>query len=281
VGRFRLPFAREQLVSAADQLAVERSLVSWNLGTGRSDGIELTYAGEQFKIQGTWDDGGEDRVGNVNLTGITPGVTNMIALTEDVEWSFTGRGEWLFAGNWKQFQDLTSPPGEEFGMLLGLAGHAQHAEANGAPSFSSQTEWYAVTADMSLEFGGANVFASFFWEYLDASNFEINILAFTLQGGFFIAPKWELFGRFEWGQWDFNQDAIERSDMSAITFGVNYYIDGQDLKWSADLGFSLTQIEDVWAFEQGNTSGLAGIPGWRRDIDPPQVVFRTQLQLAF
>ena len=56
--------------------------------------------------------------------------------------------------------------------------------------------------------------------------------------------------------------------------GGNYYFDGHDAKWSADIGFGLSQIESAWD---------SNIAGWRSDAagSEPQVVIRTQLQLLF
>ncbi len=59
-----------------------------------------------------------------------------------------------------------------------------------------------------------------------------------------------------------------------LTLGANYYFDGQDVKFSADIGFGINPVETAWDSD---------IAGWR--IDPPgsepQVVIRTQLQLLF
>ena len=99
----------------------------------------------------------------------------------------------------------------------------------------------------------------------------------VVQGGFYVTPKLELYGRWEFGWWKQEIDevtALNFSDMSTLEFGVNYYLQGQDVKWSTDIGFGLTRIGDAWAND---------IAGWRVDTEgaEPQIVIRTQLQLMF
>ena len=78
-------------------------------------------------------------------------------------------------------------------------------------------------------------------------------------------------GEHEGGGPDSNQmggDALQ-----LFTVGVNHYVDGQDVKFSADIGFSFGEI-----------SGFLTVPqtGWATDSRRrDQVVLRTQLQLMF
>ena len=60
--------------------------------------------------------------------------------------------------------------------------------------------------------------------------------------------------------------------VSIVSAGVNYYIDGNNLKWQADVGVGLDSVPS-------NELGI----NWRRDNpgDDGQVVVRTQLQLLF
>ena len=50
------------------------------------------------------------------------------ALSKDTAYSFTMRKEWKLLGDWEQFNQFTSPPGSERGMLIGLAWHRQNTE---------------------------------------------------------------------------------------------------------------------------------------------------------
>ncbi|MCH8822507.1 MAG: hypothetical protein IH984_03265 [Planctomycetes bacterium] len=271
-GQFKLPFNREELVSSERQLAVERSIVNESMNIGRSQGVELNYADDVFRASFAFSDAGEDNLGGFNLIGNTS--TNSPALTEDTEFAITSRLEFLLAGSWSQFNDFTSRTDEEFGMLFGIGGHIQRDESNGALSIRRNEErWVAWTADLSVEWGGANAFVSFSHHYLDDPSIgQANIYGVVGQAGAYFSPKFEMFTRFEYGA--FETTAAQFSELYVITFGGNYYIDGHDIKLTADIGFGISQVENAW------DSDLAG---WRTDPEgaEPQVVIRGQFQLLF
>lgn len=55
--------------------------------------------------------------------------------------------------------------------------------------------------------------------------------------------------------------------------GFNHYLDGQDLKFSADIGFSFGEVSQVMA---------NSITGWAVDTTRrDQAILRTQLQLMY
>lgn len=276
IGQFKLPFNREELVPSARQLAVERSLVNEVSNIGRSEGIELTYAGQSWKLRLALSDGGNDQVGGFgSLVSTTPANTPAIT-TQDVEYAFSGRLEKLLAGTWGQFDDFTAKMDELYGLMVGLGFHVQQDEfGNNGPFIGRRDEspWYAWTADASFEWGGANLFAAFTHHYVDNPGFGwFNLFGVVLQGGVYVTPNLELFSRFEYGWW--RNGTTPFSDMNLLTIGTNYYLDGHDLKWSTDFGVGISRVDFSWDSD---------IAGWRSDagVDPPQVVVRTQLQLLF
>lgn len=286
VGQFKVPFNREELVSSAYQLAVERSLVNESLNLGRTQGVELVIADDVHRFSIAIDDGGSDNLGGFTAAGggvatastATGDPINNNALLEDVEYAVQARYEYIIAGSREQFEDFTSPIDEPFGAMFGIAGHAQKTESIGEPTNDrDEIRWIAATADLSLEFGGANLFTSFTYHYVDRGGFpgQFNFYGFVVQGGYYITPKWEVFGRYEWGKADSKQDLFANSNtMSAVTFGTNYYFDGHGAKWTTDIGFALNEISEEWDFS---------IAGYRTQMidSAPQVVFRTQFQLLF
>lgn len=276
VGQFKLPFNREELVSSEMQLAVERSAVNQNLNIGRSQGIQLEYADKQFRIIGAFSDGGSEEVGGLADVGLgsTAPPANQAALRQDTEFAATGRFEWLVAGNWRQFQDFSSAQTDAFGLMAGVAVHHEQGEANGVFSFAqNETPWTVYTADVSAEFGGANLFASFTHHYFDRGGGDFRIWGAVIQGGVFVLPKWELFLRYEHGWWEFEGDD-NFADLSLATAGWNYYFNGHALKLTTDFGVAFDQVELLW------DSDIAGL---RKEVDDaePQIIIRTQFQLLF
>jgi hypothetical protein len=275
-GQFKLPFNREELVGPAYQQAIERSLVNESLNIGRSQGIEFTYTDRSNRFSLATSDGATDDFLGGGLTGNDP--ANSIWSDSDVEWAFAARYEQLVAGSWDQFAQLTSPPGEPFGLMWGVGGHVQRGEYTGAPSAArNEDRWFGLTADVSAEFGGANLFGSIIYQYYDDAQFGIfNVYGIVLQGGTYFTEKLEGYARFEYGHVS-DDIPFDFTDLWLLTIGANYYIDGQDLKLSADIGFGFDQVDPAW----GSSGSIAG---WRVDLGSgadPQVVFRTQFQLMF
>ena len=268
-GQFKLPFNREQLVSSARQLAVERSLVNQSHNIGRSQGLELMYLDGPTRINVAVSDGGTDNVAGSVFVQSNP--LNSPALADDLaELAVTARIESLIKGSWEQFDDFTSPPGEASGLLLGAAVHFHSGESGSA---ADEDEWYAVTADASFEWAGANAFAAFSYHFIDDPTFgKVNTWGLVVQGGAFFTSKFEAFLRFEFGNLDF--DFLPTTDLMLVTVGGNYYFDGHDLKLTADIGVGIDIVDFAWDSD---------IAGWRIDADgaEPQVVSRIQFQMLF
>jgi hypothetical protein len=301
VGQFKLPFAREQLVDAQFQMPVARSTIVEHLGVGISQGIELAFTSSDVRAMVAYSNGGDD-----NVYGILKGAGTMPVNSpwdnDTVNWAVTGRFEWKGAGQWSQFNSMTSPPGDEFAMLFGIACNAQEGDPDSGTT-SNQGEpntWINTTADATLFFGGATLFGSFTYSYMDSGSafvegsnglgvpdfFDIGrneSWGAVLQASYYFVPKWEVFGRFEYGKADIpnignilnppgTSSLSNGNDLQIATIGVNWYIDGEDLKWSADGGIALSAVDGVW---------WNGANGWRAAAEENELVFRTMLQLAF
>ena len=293
IGQFKLPFMREELVSEAERLAVEQSLVNFNFTVGRSQGAELAYHDNHNAWSLAFSDGLSTRGsvlsglmgGQVNNQGGAPG-TNIPALSTNVEFALTSRYERLMAGSWEQFEDFTSPIDDEYGALLGAAIHWQINESNSTPIIGSGREPQSIgaTIDYSIEWGGASAFIAATYHYIDfAPNDAISIVHFLGimgQVSMYIAPKWEIFVRGEWAQFEAGGGGtFQIPDLGIVTSGFNYYIEGHDVKWTTDIGFSLTEIPP-----SGGQGGWGTeLAGWR-DVPQdgiPEVVIRSQLQIVF
>ena len=128
-------------------------------------------------------DAGFDNVGGFQLVGSTP-QNSPWSQGNLAEFAFAARYEHLVAGNWAQFIDFTSPPGEEFGAMVGVAAfYQQDAFGTGQGPARTEDRWFTATGDVSLEWGGANAFMAVLYHYIDDTVFgAINVVGITAQG---------------------------------------------------------------------------------------------------
>ena len=272
-GIFTLPFTRESLVSPQNQLVLEKSLVDHRYGLGLSQGVELTWASHDRRFFLAFTDGS-----HAILHGITWQMTDpppWAAVNKDTAYAVTMRHEWKLLGGWEQFRQFTSPPGSERGILLGLAGHRQLTEEDGTTSQNPDSVFWGLTGDISLQYDGASLFASAFYHRMTGiippPNQRMDIHGFVVQGSTYLTNQTELYARWETGQPDGPEQFA--TGMQIVTVGVNHYVNGQDIKLSADIGFD---FGEVTSFMQNDQTGWQ-LDDHRRD----QAVFRSQLQLMF
>jgi hypothetical protein len=271
LGQFKTPLLREELIESQYQQAVERSVFNYQFGGGYTDGIMAEYATDQFRAWGSYNDG--------IFTGGTGALT-----TGDTEFAVTGRGEFKISGTWDQFDDLTSPPGSEQGILIGGAIHWQTGE-RGDPAYAPQADILLATLDAQVEMSGWNVYGAFVY-----SNFDVNvpgtetpdIYGIMVQGGFYVAEDWEPFARWEWADYD----TPGASDLGLITIGINKYFAGHNAKWTTDFGFGYEPLDlSNFVAAPALTGGAAPNPltNWRADnIDEDgQWLIRSQFQIYF
>jgi hypothetical protein len=259
-GQFKDPYTREFLVSSSRQLTVDRSIFDLAFGNGRVQGVMVDWKNNMFRVSGALSDG---------------------RFSEDTTWetydnegiAFTGRAEWLAAGNWDQFADFTSFQGDPFGVLVGGAFHWEHDEFG--TTAGPEVQSWGLTADVSAEFGGWNLYGAFvFQNQDDDAALDADQWGFLVQGGVFVAPEWELFGRWEW----IDPDIDGTDELANLTVGVNKYWAKHTVKWTTDFGYGFNEVNAI------NTLGAdIETVGWRADPtdEDGQVVLRTQLQLMF
>jgi len=257
MGSMKVPLVREDMVTAENQLAIERSVLSYAFTGGYADGIAWHHRQDKWRLWASFNDGA--------------GTGQTAALAMDTEYSITGRFEFLFDGTWSQFDDFTSMKGDTGGVMAGAAAHYQKGEYGTA---ATETEVLIFTADVSWEGDGANAFGAFYYADIDTGvGGSTNPTGFSIQGGLFLDEDWELFARYEWADWD-----TASEDLSIVTVGVTRYFAGQNMKWTTDLGYGLDAV---------NTGGINGAPaaitGFRTDSgsEDGQFVVRTQWQLFF
>lgn len=270
-GQFKAPFLREELVSSARQLAVERSLLNERYNQDYSQGIEGGFESDIFRAGVMFSDG----IGEANNFW-TLNTQNSAWETPTTEWAFAGRAEFLGAGTWEQFKDFTSWSGESFGFLIGAAFAWQRGEVGTAAT--NDTQFFAVTVDGSVEFGGFNLYGAFIWGNPDIGGDQTDPtspaqdrdeIGFLVQGGFMLVPDtFEIFARYEYA----NPDIPGQDDLSVITAGVNWYWAKHAAKVTADVGFSLEDFGNAYA-----SNGA----GWLNGFNEDEIVTRIQFQVLF
>ena len=255
-GQFKVPVVHEWALAPQNQLVLEQSLVSNRLGAGYTQGVVLAFHNDFLKFLVSYNDGAGETGGQ-----------NQPWSFEDTEYAFTGRVEGKLAGDWAAYDSLTSFRGDPFTFVLGGGAHYQSGEYG---TDLPELELFQWSADATALFGGWNLYGSFIGRHL-SNAVSADIYGATVQGGFFLTDKWELYGRYEWGD-----DDSSAADLSILTIGTNYYFAKEGVKLSGDFGYGFNAVAPYWV--EG-----ANLTGWRADVngDDGQWVVRTQLQLQF
>lgn len=267
-GQFKLPFDREFSRTSSTALGtIERSLVSSIFRLDYSQGVQLEYEQDRWRIFGAMSDG--RRAYNVDWTDTA---VADIALTGRVEGRF---GE----APWKQFNFQTSCRGDAFGVLLGAGGHWQQDGSTGAPSTSEGTpDLFSYTADLGVEGDGWNVLLLGMGQYIDSANTSLNDLGFVLQGGVFVTDQIEPFARAGYVVPSDNRTG-GNDPFWTLTGGANwYFIPGSPaFKVSAEVTYYPdTQTDSASLVRAPNTS-----VGLLPDDSGGQAVFIVQVQIVF
>lgn len=274
-GQFRAPVTREWMVDDRYQLAADRSVVDDAFNGGYVQGIAMTYATDNFKVVGSFNDGA--------ATANTPYYSGA-----ENDYALTGRVEFKWSGDWAQFDDFTSWRGTE--GYAGMIGGAIHWETSGdtdaTPGGTTMGAFgpgdtFLYTVDASLEGNGWNVFGAFVGRTIDpdATSTSTDDFGAVVQGGVFVTDNWELFGR--WDGLFPDDDATSGDDYHTLTFGANHYFfpGSHAAKFTADVQFSLE--------DQSGASSVAGFStpdqstGLLPASDDSQWMLRLQMQLVF
>lgn len=274
-GRFKPQFLREENVSGFRQLALERSYISDYFTVDYTEGVEAAYETGPLHLAFAVHDGSYGRNTEFN--------------NDRVDAGFSGRAEFVAAGDYKQFEDFSSWADEELAVLLGAGVDYELGEGSDAEDFPDLLKY---TLDASAELGGFTLFAAFYGQSftgdadgagLPANLDEADQYGFVVQGGAFAIPdKLELFARYEFVDFDgvFYRNSgggtaggtgdIAEDELSLVTVGGNYYFRKHSAKAGVDLVYAL---DPVPASNTG--SGLLS------SDEDNQIAIRTQFQFQF
>jgi hypothetical protein len=310
VGQFKLPFDLGWEVGIANQLTGDRTMTALHMGLGRSQGIELGYRGDDIRARLALSEGAYDGLfADYKLAVTSPANTPYYQTQSD--FSISSRVEWKLAGAWADFDRMTSPPGEDFGMLAGFGVHWQMNKVYLNPTSVNNTQanenvqgfifpvsannynnWIGLTGDLTTNLGGAMITASGYWHIVDGGatyllgNFQpIGGNQDNVSG--YLTPDIEAFVGFDYmdtiggdlnalpgnGTSLFLYGAYKDPDpIFAITFGGTWYIDGEDLKFGMNCTYFPDSVSPNW-----KTPEL----GVRATPSSDEFVLRAYFQLMF
>ena len=261
IGQFKLPFLYEENVLSSRQLAVARSFTNSFFAQDRSQGIMLTYGGNEaddYKAQVAFSDG--FNTGNTSFDSVN-----------EADWSIGGRFDYKVSGGWSDFEDFTATRGQEQALRVGGAIFYQSGGGTWAQGgATNDVDALSVTADAQWEQDGISLYGAFIFQDVDFVGGDATNLGFIGQGGYRWSENDEVFARFDYIVSDNNED------LPTLTFGYNHYVFGDhSAKFTVDAFF---------AFETISMTDLpGGIPNdaLLPDNGDPQVGIRTQFQFVF
>ena len=267
-GQFKAPFLREWLVDDSDQLAVERSLLSWYFFQGYSTGLQLGYESDMFRAAVAYTNGL-----NTPAQIFGQGSYDTSWVSNPTRYSFAGRLDVKLSGNWADFDNFSSRPGTEAGIMVGLAGFYQSYNDSLAAGAANGQNVGGATADITGNFGGASIFAAFVWENNNSNMGNSNPWGFSVQGGYFLpgTDDMELYARYAYANAD--TTGIESTKLNVATVGLNYFV-SSNVKFTADFAWSFNDLGTD--FGNATTTGFQPASGIGS-----QYAIRTQLQLTF
>jgi len=262
-GRWKQPFARENIISSARQMAVERSLVLETFNVDRSEGIMLEYNGDRFRIAGAFNDGIDGDFTEFN--------------NDWVDFGLTGRVDFLAMGEWSQSKDFASWSGQPQALFIGAAAHYQQGEDDTA---SEDDEVTLLTVDALYENNGFSAFGAFYWSDIEFGAMTAEHWGLEGQLAYNIDDTYEPFIRYEYIALDDDLMLVD-DEISVITLGLNWYQKKHNAKLTIDVVYVVDHIDDDFAnvtmFNPSSGLGLLDDDG---DEDG-QVAVRLQYQLAF
>lgn len=308
-GQFKLPFDRGWEMPIKYQVTGERTTVAHHMGLGRSQGVEARWTSDSVRIRGSISDGGNDNLlYGLYLDGTQP--MNSPWWYQQAQWALSGRLEWKMAGSWKAFDRMTSPPGEDFSVMMGFGVHAQRnkltiGQKNNTQGPNNRNEWLAATTDLTMNFGGASITASGYYHNVKAQSAipvqpfaapgsannptydlgAVQMLGLSVYGSVYVASDIEMFAG-----WDYmsiidnpmgSLASVTETHMqiyddpqafNAITLGFNWFVDGEDLKFTLAFTYLPSQVYYGWTTLE---TGIRGTPV------SDAFALRTQLQLLF
>lgn len=255
---FKLPVLKEELNSHLALQAVDRSTVNAVFTPNYSQGVQLDVVGDTIRGSFAISDG----FNALNTDFISAG---------EADYALSARGEWKWAGEWKQYDQFTSWKEAEY---AGFVGAAVHYQSGGETGGTTDRDIFEYTADVSVKGDGWNIFAYGVGRRVEEPGVEYDDFGALIQGGLFVSEQVELFARYGIVMPD--DDRANGDDFAEATVGANYYLfpKSQAAKFSVDGTYAFDNTTDS-IVSQRVTDGLL------TDAEEGEVYIRAQVQIVF
>ncbi len=302
-GQFRLAFLKEESIADTNQMAAERSVTNFVFTQGRSQGVELGYRQDEWRVMLSFNDGLQTSNTNFATAAGAPSYAER-------DYGFTGRFEWAFAGKLENFNTFTSKQDDEFAGYIGAGLHLEDTEnTRGAGAPALDTRYFTYTVDGMVKGSGFSLYAAFIGAN---SNFRptstvpagnavssLDDYGFIVQGAYRFLKETEGFIRYDATFYDSNRgfgNAANTGDdrQDFITFGVNHYFAGQAARLTIDAIIALETTESGGASTAPRIAGVNNTPvfangpsaigtnqGLLPTNDDTSVAVRAQFQFMF
>ena len=288
LGRQKMQVSRGFIVNAEDQQAIERSSYDYFWASSQiTNGVMCRGSWDNFRMNAMFSNGYDTAA----AAAATPGGTN--AWQANVQgWAITGRGEWLLQGAWDQFDRIGSAAGSTDAWLLGVGGGYLNSNTAvaGAAAGSDNPDVWLVTADLSYESDGWNMYGSGSYQRTNdglAGSDDVNSVGFEVGAGMYMDADNELYGRWQWVNPGVGAGTVS-SNINIATIGWNHYLAGPNTKLSVDWNWCFSDPSFANTMSGG---GAWGPTGWWSNTPTTgssvgqtsgsQWLLRTQLQVSF
>ena len=305
-GRFKPLFSHEENVSSGKQMAVERTTVNNYFSIGHTQGLQLAYTTDDFRVTIGANNG--VRAGEATASAIPAGSQPLVAPTgganaynqDNALDAITSRVDYKLEGEWKQWGDFADWSDDEAFLTVGGGAHYQK-DNNGTNEAAGKGDFILWTADIMSHAGGLSVYsAGYGFTTLSGSKNggttvnsfaepDYNDYGTVTQFSYQVVPdKFEPFFRWEIILPDdrhYAQNTSPNSDATlvrVVTAGANYYFRKHDAKVTLDVMWSPDTISAQTA--GGVTGAVYSGADWSPDTyntSRNQVVVRAQFQLLF
>jgi len=273
-GRYKQPFALQNITSSFRQLAVERATVHELFRVDRSEGLMLIAKSDTLQFMGVVND------------GIQAEKTDFDQDASDI--AFTARLQGRLLGNWNQLKDpATAWRGEPAGLFVGGALHYEVGETGTSGANDNFLLW---TTDLNFEKDNLGIMTALYGHHTDneiSRNFDDYGL--LVESGYFLVPDtFQPFLRYQWIHADDARAPVINGTMEEnthiLTGGFNWYQLKHHAKFTLDFSYALNPIVND-AFGPGpdpDSFGSSSL-GFRSDADGEdgQLVLRAQYQLLW